>query len=250
MPTIVVITPTYNEKENIKKLIEEVMNLSDVNLIVIDDASPDNTGKYIEELKNIYKERLICIHRQKKLGFASACVEGFRYVLTQLNNIDYIITMDSDLSHPPAYLPNIIEKLNSYDVVVGSRYINGKISVVNWPLKRLILSRLGNLYAKFITGLPINDCTSGFVGYRKKVIEDIINEKKFAEGYSFLIELKYKVYTKKYSIKETPIIFIERNKGVSKMSKKIMIEALFIVFLLRIRNFFKKFKKLKMSEKR
>jgi dolichol-phosphate mannosyltransferase len=142
--------------------------------------------------------------------------------------------MDADFSHNPKYLPEFISKFKDYDVVIGSRYMHGTVSVVNWPIRRLILSRLANLYAKIITGLNINDCTSGFIGYKREVLEKIGIQSILSDGYSFLIEMKYRAYKKGYKLVEVPIVFEERRLGQSKMSKKIMFEALFIVWRLRL----------------
>jgi dolichol-phosphate mannosyltransferase len=230
----VVVIPTYNEAENIPKLIEQIIRLNiNIRVLVVDDASPDGTGDIVEQLKNKYPEKITCIHRNGKLGFASAYIEGFKKALT-IPGIRYIFSMDADLSHNPNVLPKFINLLDKYDVVVGSRYVGGTVSVVNWPIRRLILSRIANLYAQAITGLKIADCTSGFVGYRKEVLENINLDNIVADGYAFLIELKYRVQKAGYTITELPIIFEERRLGQSKISKRIIFEALFIVWRLRL----------------
>lgn len=235
-----IIIPTYNEKENIKNLIPQILNISDIfNVLVIDDASPDGTGEVVDELKKRFPDRIFVIHRKGKLGFASAYLEGFQLALKM--DVDYIITMDADFSHNPQYLPRIIERFKDYDVVIGSRYMYGTVSVVNWPIKRLILSRLANLYAKIVTGLQVNDCTSGFIGYKREVLEKIGIANILSDGYSFLIEMKYRAQKKGYKLVEMPIIFEERQLGQSKMSKKIMFEAIFVVFRLKFSNLIKKF---------
>ncbi len=216
---LLIITPTYNEKNNIEALIEKIKNSVDAHLLVIDDNSPDGTGQLLEKLKN---EKLKVIHRPKKLGLGTAYIEGFKYAIQ--NNYDFVIIMDADLSHNPEYLPEFLEKLRLCDLVIGSRYIPGG-GVIGWPLNRKLLSFLGNLYAKIITGLPIHDCTSGFMGFKREVIKYLLNENIKTEGYSFLIELKYRSFKNNYKICEIPIIFTDRIAGKSKISKKIIFEA-------------------------
>ncbi len=231
MKSLIVI-PTYNEKENIGNLILQIINLDEkINVLIVDDNSPDGTGEVVDKLKVKFQDRVFVIHRAGKLGFASAYIEGFQLALTM--DTDYIISMDADFSHHPRYLPGLISKLKDYDVVVGSRYMFGTVSVVNWPIKRLILSRLANLYAKMVTGLKVNDCTSGFAGYRREVLEKIGIENILSDGYSFLIEMKYRAQRKGYKLCEVPIVFEERRLGQSKMSKKIIFEALFRVWQLK-----------------
>lgn len=256
-----VIIPTYNEKDNIEKLIKEIfcLNLppdlpapvgqagadsdvllrSNLDLLIIDDNSPDGTGDIVEKLKvsaiggsasGGKNQKLEIIHREKKLGLGTAYIRGFKFALQ--HNYDYIITMDADLSHDPKYIPKFIERLKDYYLVVGSRYISGG-DIVGWPLHRKILSCFGNLYAKIVTGLPIRDCTSGFVGYDTGALKNINLDEIRSEGYGFLIELKYRIFKKNYKISELPIIFIDRIKGKSKISRKIILEALLLVFKLR-----------------
>ncbi|MEW6621159.1 MAG: polyprenol monophosphomannose synthase [bacterium] len=231
MSTLVII-PTYNEKDNVQKLIPQILNLEGkINVLIVDDNSPDGTGEVVNKLKEEFPDRVFVIHRPGKLGFASAYLEGFQFGLKM--DVDYIISMDADFSHNPDFLPKFISKLKDYDVVVGSRYTHGTVSVVNWPIKRLILSRFANLYAKIVTGLKINDCTSGFVGYRANVLEGINFKNIVSDGYSFLIEMKYRAYKKGYKLTEVPIVFEERRLGQSKMSKRIIFEALFVVWRIR-----------------
>lgn len=233
MKTLVVI-PTYNEKENIQKLVPMILKLDEeIKVLIVDDNSPDGTGETADKLKTEFQDRVFVIHRSGKLGFASAYIEGFQEALKM--DVAYIISMDADFSHNPQSLPEFISKLKDYDVVVGSRYLHGTVSVVNWSIKRLILSRLANLYAKIFTGLKVNDCTSGFVGYRREVLENIGIRDILSNGYSFLIEIKYRAQKKKYKLVEIPIIFEERRLGHSKMSKKIIFEAMLIVWRLKFR---------------
>lgn len=231
MRTLVII-PTYNEKNNIEKLIPQILKVDErINVLIVDDNSPDGTGDVADELKIQFQDRVFVIHRKGKLGFASAYIEGFQLALKM--NVDYLITMDADFSHNPQHLPDIIEEFKDSDVVVGSRYLHGTVSVVNWPIKRLILSKLANFYVRTFTGLKINDCTSGFVGYKQQVLEKIGIENILSDGYSFLIEMKYRAQKKGYKLGEIPIIFEERRLGQSKMSKKIIFEALFRVWQLK-----------------
>lgn len=233
MKTVIVI-PTYNEKENIQKLIPEILNVDEgFNVLVVDDNSPDGTGKVVDRFIEDYPSKISILHRKDKLGFASAYIEGFQEVVKR-DDVDYIFSMDADFSHNPKYLKNFIEKLENYDVVVGSRYMNETISVINWPIRRLILSRLANFYAQIVTGLKVFDCTSGFIGYRRKVLEGIDFKSITSDGYSFLIEMKYRAYKKGYKITEVPIVFEERRLGQSKISKSIIFEALFVVWRLRL----------------
>jgi len=235
MENSIVVIPTYNEKENIQVLIEQIIGLGiQIKVLVVDDASPDGTGEVVEQLGNRYQGQVFCLHRSGKLGFASAYIEGFKKALS-MPDIEYIISMDADFSHNPSSLPRILESLHSYDVVIGSRYANGTVSVINWPIKRLILSRTANLYAQWVTGLKVTDCTSGFVGYQRRVLEKINLEQIVSDGYSFLIELKYRAQRAGWRLAEIPIIFEERRLGQSKMSKKIILEALFVVWQIRLR---------------
>ncbi len=226
---VLVIIPTYNEKENIEKIIEQILNF-DFNLLVIDDNSPDGTGEILDKLQ-ITNYKLQIIHREKKLGLGTAYIQGFKWALQR--DFDFIFTMDADFSHKPEYLPELVQKLIEYDLVVGSRYAkNG--GVKNWPVHRKIISRCGNFYAKTILGFPVGDCTSGFMGFKKAVLESIKFEEIKSEGYGFLIEMKYRVYKLGYKIHEYPIIFADRARGISKISKNIIWEAFFLVWRLRM----------------
>ena len=225
-----VIIPTYNEAENISNIIDEVLSKDEcLEVLVVDDNSPDGTSNIVEKKQ----ENNIRIHlhtRKKKLGLGSAYVEGFKYALK--NNFDYIFEMDADFSHNPVVLIEMLKEIQNHDLIIGSRYING-INVVNWPLRRLILSFLASKYVHFITFMPINDPTSGFKCFRKKVLENINLDDILSDGYSFQIEMNYRVWLKKFHIKEIPIVFTDRRSGHSKMSKKIVREAIFIVWKLR-----------------
>ncbi len=236
---IFVITPTFNEKKNIKELIEKIILVNDkLNILVVDDNSPDGTHEIVHNLKNKYKN-LHLLKRSEKGGLGSAYIAGMKYALNQ--NADLIIQMDADMSHDPASINDLIEKSKNYDLVIGSRYISG-INVVNWPFHRLIISYGANLYSRIITGLPIKDATGGFKCWKRKVLQNINIDTIQSQGYSFQIEMSYRAWIKKYKICEIPIIFIDRTVGQSKMNKEIMIEAFFMIPKLRILKFLGKFK--------
>jgi dolichol-phosphate mannosyltransferase len=229
---IAVIIPTYNEQKNIEKIIKAVLGLkiSGLEIIIVDDNSPDGTAKLVETLKE--KNSIVhLIWRPKKMGLGTAYIAGFKYALK--NGAEYIMEMDADFSHNPQMIPVFLEKIKNKQVVIGSRYKNG-ISIVNWPLHRLILSLLAGKYVRLVTGLKLSDPTSGFKCYTKEVLEAINLDKVKSNGYSFQIEMKYRASKKGFSIGEIPIIFIDRHSGVSKISKAIILEALIIVWKLRL----------------
>lgn len=232
---IIVIIPTYDELENIQELIPDILNRYknlDLDVLVVDDSSPDGTGKFVKELSE-KESRVKLVTRAGKLGLGSAYIEGFRYALK--NNYDYIFEMDADYSHSPKEIKNFLKAIKNYDLVLGSRYVKG-VNVVNWPMKRLLLSYFANHYTRIITGLPVFDATGGFKCFRRKVLESIDLNKIKSNGYTFQIEMTFKAWKKGFSIGEIPIIFIDRTAGQSKMSKKIVHEAIFMVWKLRIRS--------------
>ena len=227
-----IIIATYNEKDNIEKMLAEVYeNVPDVHVLVIDDNSPDKTYEIVENLAATkYSGKLFLIKRAGKLGLGTAYVAGFNWGLAR--DYDAIGQMDADFSHNPKYLPSMFEALKTYDLVLGSRYVAGG-GDVNWSLKRKLISRGGSLYAKIILGLPQNDLTGGFKCFRREVLETIdVNQLK-STGYSFQIETTYKTYLNGFKIKEIPIIFEDRVLGVSKMSGNIFKEAILMVLALR-----------------
>ena len=231
MIKILVISPTYNEKKNIKRLVDMVLvDNPEFDLLIVDDNSPDGTSEKIKELQDDYKNLHLEI-REKKSGLGTAYIYGFKWALER--NYDIIIQMDADLSHNPKDLPMMVRKLKKNDLVIGSRYIKG-ISVVNWPLRRLMLSYGANTYSRIITGMPIMDGTGGFKAWTSKVLSDIDLDSVKSQGYSFQIEMNFRAWIKGYKIKEIPIIFSDRTIGQSKMSKKIVYEAIFMVWRLRI----------------
>lgn len=230
MRTLIVI-PTYNEKENILNIIPAIKRyLKGAHILVVDDFSPDGTGTAVKALAR-RDTTVRLIERAGKFGLGTAYVEGFRYALK--NKYDYIFEMDADFSHNPQYLPDFMEAMKGCDLAIGSRYLNG-ISVVNWPIRRLILSKFANLYARIITGMPLTDCTSGFKCYKRSVLESLDLDNVNSDGYAFQIEMHFKAWKKGFRIKELPIIFVDRHAGSSKMSRKVMMEAARIVWKLKL----------------
>ena len=226
-----VISPTYNEKENVAAVIHEVFK-RDLNchMLIVDDNSPDGTASIVEKLQESYPN-LYRQSRDKKNGLGKAYIFGFRWALRK--DYDAIVQMDADMSHHPKEIKKMTQLLIKYDLSIGSRYIDG-ISVVNWPIRRLILSYGANVYSRIVTGMPIKDATGGFKAWRKEVLESIDLEKIRSSGYSFLIEMNFRAWIKGYKLIEHPIIFIDRTVGQSKMSKLIMFEAIWMVWRLRI----------------
>lgn len=234
-PTLVII-PTYNEAHNIPKIVESVMGLEEpADVLVVDDGSPDGTGDIVEELQDRYDGRLHLIRRAGKLGLGTAYVRGFRFALE--HGYTFICEMDADFSHNPEDLPKLVHEVKNdqTDVAIGSRYANG-ISIVNWPLSRLILSYGANLYARLITGLPISDTTAGFKCIHRKVLETISVERIRSNGYAFQIELHFRAWKAGFRISEVSIIFREREEGVSKMSRTIVWEAIWRVWTLKFKS--------------
>lgn len=233
---VLIIIPTFNEGQNIGNIISEIFNLSIPNLhvLVVDDNSPDGTGNLVEEISR-QNQNVHLLQRDKKRGLGTAYVAGFNYALE--NGYDRIIEMDADFSHDPKELPNLIAASGEYDLVIGSRYVKG-VNVINWPLGRLILSVLASKYTRFITGLPLHDCTAGFKCFHRKVLEAIDLNKIDSDGYSFQIEMNFKVWKKGFRLGEIPIVFVDRAAGTSKMSKKIVREAIWIVWKLKFKSLF------------
>jgi dolichol-phosphate mannosyltransferase len=245
-----VIIPTYNEIENISEMVHAVMALDgNYHLLVIDDQSPDGTAGQVNELVKNYPERLFLLERQGKLGLGTAYIEGFHFAIA--NGYEYIFEMDADFSHNPADIPKLYEGCaeNDWDMVIGSRYITG-VNVVNWPMGRVLMSFFASKYVQFITGIPIRDTTAGFVCYRKKVLEAIDLDRIKFIGYAFQIEMKFTAWKLGFRIKEIPIIFTDRTKGTSKMSKHIFKEAIFGVIYMKIKSVFRGYKPLKRPETR
>ena len=232
----IVIIPTYNEVENISKIIDLIiLENGNINILVVDDNSPDGTSALVNQKEESFPNRVFLIKRLNKRGLGTAYIDGFKWALKE--KYDYIISMDADFSHNPIELPKIIEYLNSgVDVVIGSRYLNG-VSVVNWPIARIFLSYIAQIYVRLITSMPIKDPTSGFVAYNSKCIDSLNLDKFRFIGYAFQIEMKYKIWKKKFKLKEHQIIFMNRELGESKLDKKIILEAVYGVLQLRLDSF-------------
>jgi dolichol-phosphate mannosyltransferase len=230
MKTLIVM-PTYNEKENIKSIIPVIKAAaSGMHILVVDDASPDGTAALVSNMAK--KDRSIkLLERPGKLGLGTAYVEGFKYAIR--NKYDYIFEMDADFSHDPKFLNDFLKEMRSNDLVIGSRYLKG-VSVVNWPISRLVLSKFASFYARTVTGLKLTDCTSGFKCYKRKVLESIDLDAIHSDGYAFQIEMHYKAWKNGFKLKEIPIIFVDRHSGTSKLSNNIIWEAVFVVWKLRL----------------
>jgi len=226
-----VIIPTYNEKQNIESLIEALLNLGkQLHILIIDDNSPDGTGVIADQLAKKHQEVHV-LHRKGKLGLGTAYVEGFKYALK--SGAKYILQMDADFSHQPRAIPDFLEAIKAYDLVLGSRYYKG-VRVMNWPFRRILLSKMGTKYVRAITGLPVTDITGGYKCFRREVLEAIDLHKIKSNGYSFMIEMTFKTYHKGFRIGEIPIVFEERRAGQSKISKSIIFEAMWLVWKLQI----------------
>jgi dolichol-phosphate mannosyltransferase len=234
MKTLVII-PTYNELENLPRLLPEVLSKEEgIHILIVDDNSPDGTAAFVEDqMKN--NNRIHLIKRQSKQGLGTAYIAGFKYALQ--NNFEFIFEMDADFSHDPKEIPRFLDEIKNSDVILGSRYING-VNVINWPLRRLLLSSFANLYTRIITGMPIHDATGGFKCFRREVLEAIDLDRVKSNGYAFQIEMTFKAWKKGFKVKEIPIIFVDRVKGKSKMSKKIVREAVTMVWKLRLKSIF------------
>lgn len=232
----IVIIPTYNEKENIENIIRYVFSLEKIfHILIVEDNSPDHTADIVKRLMREFPDRLFMEERKGKLGLGTAYIHGFKWALRE--GYDYIFEMDADFSHPPKDLIRLYEACrHGTDMAVGSRYVDGKISVVNWPIGRVMMSYYASAYVRFVTGMKIGDATAGFACYRREVLEKIKLDKIKFVGYAFQIEMKYTVYKLGFKIEEVPIIFADRILGQSKMSMKIFKEAFFGVFSLKFRN--------------
>ena len=232
MQRILVVVPTYNERENLPRVVPSILAQGDAfHVLVVDDNSPDGTGDLADELAAEH-ERVNVVHRPGKLGLGAAYVAGLGWGLE--HGYDIMVEMDADLSHPPDRLPALVAALDESGVAVGSRYVGGRITVVNWPLGRLMISLFGSWYARAITGVPVNDATGGFNAFRREVIEAVGLEKIQSNGYAFQIELKLRAWRAGFTLREVPIVFTERDSGQSKMSGAIVREAVWRVWKLRI----------------
>ena len=226
-----IISPTYNEKKNIKALVAQVLDLNpDYHLLIIDDNSPDGTASAVKELQTEYTN-LHLEERPGKAGLGTAYIYGFKWALER--DYEAVVQMDADLSHDPGDVPRLVKQLEAHDLVIGSRYIHG-VSVVNWPIRRLILSYGANLYSSIVTGMPLKDSTGGFKAWRREVLKTVQLDQVRSQGYSFQIEMNFRTWRRGFTIIEEPIIFTDRTIGESKMSKTIMYEAIWMVWRLRI----------------
>jgi dolichol-phosphate mannosyltransferase len=235
-----VIIPTYNEKENIEKIIRKVFSLNhNFNILIVDDGSPDGTAQIVKTLQQIYPDTLFMEQRSGKLGLGTAYIHGFKWALQQ--SYEYVFEMDADFSHNPEDLIKLRQACaNGADVAIGSRYVTG-VNVVNWPMSRVLMSYFASVYVRFITGIKIHDATAGFKCYRKKVLQTIKLDKIRFVGYAFQIEMKFTAIKHGFNVVEVPIIFTDRTEGASKMSTKIFREAFLGVIELKIRSWFKKY---------
>lgn len=230
-PRGLVIIPTYNERENLPRLIPLVLEQDErLDVLIIDDASPDGTGAVADEIAE-RTDRVRVIHRSGKLGLGTAYLAGFRWGLDR--GYAWLFEMDADFSHDPVHLPQFMEALERYDLVLGSRYLEGRVTVVNWPIARLLLSYFANTYARIVTGVPLWDATGGFKAFRREVLEGVSLDRVESEGYSFQIELSLRAWKKGFTIGEIPIVFVDRTIGESKMSNRIIREAVWRVWKLR-----------------
>lgn len=232
MAKALVVIPTYNERENIERLAETVLALpQNLHILIVDDGSPDGTGQVADALARRYPARVSVLHREKKAGLGMAYVAGFKEALGQ--NADYILEMDADFSHDPKYLPDLLAKIEEADLVLGSRYLQG-VSVINWSFWRLVISLFANKYVQWVTGMRYTDCLGGFKCFRRKVLEEIGLDRVIASGYVFQAEMLYRAHRKGFRVAEVPIVFCDRDFGVSKMSKRTIIEAFFVVLWLKL----------------
>ncbi len=228
-----VIVPTYNEIENVSRIVPRILEQDPrIEVLVVDDNSPDGTGKVADEMAAT-EPRIHVLHRAGKQGLGKAYLAGFEWALQHPSQFDYIFEMDADFSHDPSHLPEFLAAVKDADLVLGSRYRQGKVTVVNWPMTRLILSYAANIYARAITGLELGDATGGFKCFRRKVLEAIPLSQVKSNGYAFQIEMSFRAWKRGFKIVEIPIVFHDRTEGESKMSKGIVREAIIMVWRLR-----------------
>jgi dolichol-phosphate mannosyltransferase len=233
MPKTLVVTPTYNEAENVERIINAVLSQdASIEILIVDDNSPDGTAQIVERMQ-ANNNRVHLLKRPGKMGLGTAYVEGFKFAIN--NNYDFVMEIDADFSHDPNEIPNFLKKIQEFDVVLGSRYING-VRILNWPIRRLILSYGASLYTRIITGMPIKDATGGYKCFRIAVLKSINLDNIHSNGYAFQIEMNYKAWKKGFKIFELPITFVDRTHGTSKMSKKIVYEAVLLVWKLKFKS--------------
>jgi len=233
MKRCLVVIPTFNEADNLPKLVPTVLGLgTHFEVLIVDDNSPDGTAGIVRELQKA-DSRVHLLERPGKMGLGTAYVTGFKYALA--NGYDYVFEMDADFSHDPAELPNLLARAEKYDLVIGSRYVSG-VNVVNWPLRRLILSYGANVYTRVVTGMPVKDATSGFKCFNRRVLESIDLDAIHSNGYAFQIEMNFRAWRKGFRLFELPIVFVDRRVGQSKMSKHIVYEAVWMVWKLKFKS--------------
>lgn len=231
-----VIVPTYNEAENLRKIVPQILAQDPrLEILVVDDNSPDGTGRIAEELSGA-EPRVHVLHRQGKQGLGTAYLAGFRWALGC--DYAYVFEMDADFSHDPKHLPQFLAAIQDADLVIGSRYLNGRVTVVNWPMGRLMLSYAANIYARIVTGLKLFDATGGFKCFRRKVLEEMSLDAVRSNGYAFQIEMSFRAFRRGFRIVEIPIVFVDRTQGESKMSGAIVREAIWMVWRLRLQALF------------
>jgi len=229
---VLVIVPTYNERRNVARLVDSVLAQDPrMDMLVVDDGSPDGTGALVDEIAAV-NPRVHAIHRERKLGLGTAYLAGFRWALER--DYEFVFAMDADFSHDPKYLPHLLRAIEDADLVIGSRYRAG-VNVINWPISRLLLSLGANQYTRWITGLPLTDSTGGFKCFRRRVLEAIDLERVRSNGYSFQIEMSFRAWKKGFRLSEIPIVFTDRVEGQSKMNKRIVREAIWMVWWLRLK---------------
>jgi dolichol-phosphate mannosyltransferase len=226
-----VIVPTYNERENLPRLIPSILEQDPgIDVLVVDDGSPDGTGALADEMA-ADEARIHVLHRGEKMGLGTAYLDGFRWGLER--EFDVLVEMDADFSHDPEHLPKFLDAVQHYDLVLGSRYLHGRVTVVNWPIGRLLLSFFANVYARWVTGLPVADATGGYKCFRREVLAAIPLDRVESNGYAFQIEMSFRAWKKGFRVGEIPIMFVDRDVGESKMSKQIVREAVWRVWRLR-----------------
>jgi len=233
-----VVIPTYNEAVNLPNLVPQILTQDPrLDVLVVDDASPDGTGRLADDLAR-GSARVHVVHREEKLGLGTAYITGFRWALER--GYDFVFEMDADFSHDPVHLPDFLRAIVNADLVLGSRYLGGKVTVVNWPIGRLMLSYWANVYARSITGLRIWDLTGGFKCFRRRVLESIDLSKVHSNGYAFQIEMSVRAWRNGFKLAEVPIVFVDRTEGQSKMNRKIVREAIWVVPRLRLMSWFRR----------
>jgi dolichol-phosphate mannosyltransferase len=233
---VLVVTPTYNERDNLPDLVRAILTYPETRVMVVDDQSPDGTGALADALATEYPGRVMVVHRTGKRGLGRSYVEGLQIAIK--DGADLICQMDADWSHDPKYLPEMVRAAADHDVVIGSRYLRG-VSVVNWPLRRIVLSAFANRYIRAITGLKAQDCTSGYRCWRREMLASLPLDRVVSDGYAFLVEMLYEAHRRGARIGEVPIIFVERRLGVSKLSGSVLLESGITPWSLRLRSIFR-----------